>query len=201
MKTVHMKKLFLFTVISVAMCGWVNAQQTLKDALYGGRLKNDSGSVVKKTDDLKTKIDTSQKKTLEILAKDSAAKAEVRADSIKQEKIKENVVSASRDITKDNNTLWKEFIDKLSLDIRTEVMTSKKVKKGNYSILVDYEIGINGQVAVNNVSVEPSNSFLEGQIKERIIQGAPQLTPALLSNGKPRVSNKKQMLNFAKDKD
>ena len=183
------------------MSGMLQAQQTLKDALYGGRLKNDSGSVIKKTDDIKSKIDTSLKKTLEIKAKDSIVKAEVKADSVKQEKIKENVVAASKEISKDNNTLWKEFIDKLNTDIRSELITSKKIKKGSYSILVDYEIGIDGSVNVNNVSSDPSNSFLENQIKERIIQGAPKLTPALLSNGKPRVSNKKQMLRYAKDKD
>ena len=196
-----MKTIFLCAVMMIAMSGILHAQQTLKDALYGGRLKNDSGSVIKKTDDIKSKIDTSLKKTLEIKAKDSVAIAVVKADSLKQEKIKENVVSASKEITKDNNTLWKEFIDKLNTDIRAEVMTSKKIKKGNYSILIDYEIGLDGQVGVSNVSSDPGNSFLENQIKERIIQGAPKLTPALLSNGKPRVSNKKQMLNFAKDKD
>jgi predicted RND superfamily exporter protein len=201
LKPIRMKTLIFCGVMLFAMSGMLQAQQSLKDALYGGRLKNDSGSVIKKTDDIKSKIDTSVKKTLEIKAKDSVAKAEVRADSLKQEKIKENVVSASKEITKDNNTLWKDFIDKLNTDIRAEVMTSKKIKNGSYSILVDYEIGIDGSVNVNNVSSDPSNSFLENQIKERIIQGAPKLTPALLSNGKPRVSNKKQMLSYAKDKD
>ncbi|HEX7846142.1 MAG TPA: hypothetical protein VF476_10115 [Chitinophagaceae bacterium] len=196
-----MKKIFLLAALIVTTAGMINAQQTLKDALYGGRLKNDSGSVVKKTDDLSTKIDTSMKKTLEIKAKDSVAKAVVKADSVKQEKIKENVVAVTKEIAKDNNALWKEFIDKLNVDVRTEVMTSKKIRKGSYSILVDYEIGIDGVVAVNNVSVDPSNSFLEGQIKERIIQGAPKLTPSLLSNGKPRKTLKKQMLTYAKDKD
>lgn len=196
MKAIFFSVLFLF-----AMTSMVNAQQTLKDALFGGRLKNDSGSLVKQTDDLKTKIDTSQKKTLEIKAKDSVAKAVVKADSVKLEKIKENVISASREITKDNNTLWKEFVDKLSTEIRAEVLTSKRVKKGNYSVLVDYEIGLDGVVAVNNVSSDPSNSFLEGQIKERIIQGAPKLTPAVLNNGKPRVSLKKQLLSFSKAND
>jgi hypothetical protein len=196
-----MKKIVFLPIVIFAMTGMVNAQQTLKDALFGGRLKNDSGSLVKQTDDLKTKIDTSQKKTLEIKAKDSIAKAVVKADSVKLEKIKENAGAVSREISKDNNTLWKEFIDKFNTEIRSEVMTSKRIKKGNYSVLVDYEIGLDGVVAVNNVSSDPSNSFLEGQIKERMIQTAPKLTPALLGNGKPRVSIKKQLLSFAKAND
>lgn len=196
MKTIILLVGFVFAATKV-----VYAQQTLKDALFGGRLKNDSGSLVKQSDDLKTKIDTSQKKTLEIKAKDSIAKAVVKADSVKLEKIKENAGAASREISKDNNTLWKEFIDKFNTEIRSEVMTSKKIKKGSYSVLVDYEIGLDGIVAVNNVSSDPSNSFLEGQIKERMIQTAPKLTPALLSNGKPRVSLKKQLLSFSKAND
>ncbi len=194
-----MKIVLLLAALAITV--GLQAQKTLKEALYGGRLKNDSGSVVKKTDDLSTKIDTSAKKTQELKAKDSIVIAEKKADSLKLEKIKENVVEASKEISKDNNTLWKEFMDKLSDEIRTEVLTSKRIKKGTYSILVDYEIGIDGQVGVNLVSASPANSFLEGQIKERIIQGAPKLTPALMSNGKPRVSMKKQMLTFAKEGD
>jgi hypothetical protein len=196
-----MKKIFFLSVIVFAMTATVKAQQTLKDALFGGRLKNDSGSLVKQTDDLKTKIDTSQKKTLEIKAKDSVAKAVVKADSVKLEKIKENAGAVSREISKDNNTLWKEFIETFNTEIRSEVMTSKKIKKGSYSVLVDYEIGLDGQITVNNVSSDPDNSFLEGQIKERMIQTAPKLTPSLLSNGKPRVSFKKQLLSFSKAND
>lgn len=189
---------FLFFLLAISFSVALNAQQSLKDALYGGRLKNDTGSVVKQTDDLKTKIDTSEKKTREIAARDSAARAVVVADSVKKEWIKDNVVSASKEIAKDNNTLWKEFIEKLNTDIRTEVIPSKKLKDGTYSVLIDYEIDVDGSVGVNNVSSDPSNSFLENQIKERILSGAPKMAPALLSNGKPRKVNKKQILSFTK---
>ena len=189
---------FLFFLLAISFSVALNAQQSLKDALYGGRLKNDTGSVVKQTDDLKTKIDTSEKKTREIAARDSAARAVVVADSVKKEWIKDNVVSASKEIAKDNNTLWKEFIEKLNTDIRTEVIPSKKLKDGTYSLLIDYEIDVDGSVGVNNLSSDPSNSFLENQIKERILSGAPKMAPALLSNGKPRKVNKKQILSFTK---
>ncbi|MBN8672772.1 MAG: hypothetical protein J0L56_01495 [Chitinophagales bacterium] len=192
-----MKKIFIL-LIAVLMVSAVGAQQTLKEALYGGRLKNDSGSVVKKTDDLKTKIDTSQKKTEEIRAKDSIAKAVVKEDSVKLERIKENVVVASKEIAKDNNTVWKDFMDKLSTDIRTEVMTSKKIKDGTYSVLLNYEIGVDGHVSVISVSSDPSNSFLESQVKERITLNAPVLSPAVTATGKPRKVSKKQVLTFSK---
>ena len=189
---------FLFFLLAISFSGALNAQQSLKDALYGGRLKNDTGSVVKQSDDLKTKIDTSEKKTREIAARDSAARAVVVADSVKKEWIKDNVVSASKEIAKDNNTLWKEFLEKLNTDIRTEIIPSKKLKDGTYSVLIDYEIDVDGSVGVNNVSSDPSNSFLENQIKERILSGAPKMAPAVLSNGKPRKVNKKQVLSFTK---
>ena len=73
-----MKKgiLLLFVITAVT----ANAQ-TLKDALYGGKLKTDSGTVIKKGDDLSTKIDTSRKKPVEpektkltLVVADSAAK-------------------------------------------------------------------------------------------------------------------------------
>jgi hypothetical protein len=191
-----MKTLFFLLLMIITTS--VTAQQSLKDALYGGRLKNDTGSVVKRTDDLKTKIDTSEKKIKEIMARDSVVKAEIVADSLKKEWIKDNVVSASKEISKDNNTLWKEFIEKLNTDIRAEVIPSKKLKDGTYSVLIDYEIDVDGTVGINNVSSDPSNSFLENQIKERILSGAPKMSPALLSNGKPRKVNKKQVLSFTK---
>ena len=54
-----MKKWILFLLLVSTVTA--NAQ-SLKDALYGGKLKNDSSSVIRKTDDLSTKIDTSRKK-------------------------------------------------------------------------------------------------------------------------------------------
>ena len=42
---------------AVLISATLNAQN-LKDLLYGGKLKSDTGSTVRKTDDLSTKIDT-----------------------------------------------------------------------------------------------------------------------------------------------
>lgn len=58
-----MKKLFL--LLSVLAAIGVQAQDEipkLKDLLYGGKLKKDSSGVIRKTDDLAAKIDTSTKK-------------------------------------------------------------------------------------------------------------------------------------------
>ncbi len=55
-----MKKAILFLLIISA----ATAQgQSLKDLLYGGKLKKDSTGVIRKTDDLKAKIDTADKRS------------------------------------------------------------------------------------------------------------------------------------------
>src|SRR5687768_15100049 len=41
--------------------GFTAQGQSLKDALYGGKLKNQAGTVIRKGDDLSTKIDTTAK--------------------------------------------------------------------------------------------------------------------------------------------
>ena len=57
-----MKKGILFLLLVTTLTS--NAQ-SLKDGLYGGKLKTDSGTVIKKGDDLSSKIDTSKKKPVE----------------------------------------------------------------------------------------------------------------------------------------
>lgn len=181
-------------------------QQKLIDALYGGKLKTDSGTVIRKGDDLSTKIDTTTKKPQPpaqvrvnpVGADSTVAGVNVAMDSAVVQQSTEPGAPMVEEKPKDNNAIWKGYIDELTTTLRTEVMTSKKIKGGTYSVLVEYEIGLDGQVTVNNVSSSPANSFLEQQIKERITLTAPQMTPLLNSFGKPRKALKKQMINLAK---
>jgi hypothetical protein len=186
-----MKSIILFALL---LAGASIHAQTLKEALYGGKLKNDTGSTVRKTDDIKSKIDSTRKLPEPVVEKPIVT----RTDSLKIAIANETVTTQSKEIARDNNTVWKEFIEKISTDIRTEVLTSKKIKSGTYSILLEYEIGVDGEITVSNVSADPSSSYLEDQIKQRIIQEAPKLTPSLLANGKPRKVIKKQLLSFSK---
>jgi hypothetical protein len=203
-----MKTVILFAVLSMAVS--TNAQ-TLKEALYGGKLKTDSGTVIRKGDDLTSKIDTSTKKASDsgktkamLVARDSLIAAggdSSIAGLSTSTNAGVNTPEASKEMvtaTKDNNRIWKDYIDSITLDLKKEVLPSKKIKEGVYSVLIQYEIGIDGQITVNSVSASPESSFLEQQIKERITLSAPQLTPLLASNGKPRVAAKKQMLTLSK---
>ena len=53
-----MKKAFLFLLLAAGAAANAQQKQSLKDLLYGGKLKLDSNSVIHKDDDLSAKIDT-----------------------------------------------------------------------------------------------------------------------------------------------
>lgn len=195
-----MKKGILFLLLVSTLTS--NAQ-SLKDALYGGKLKTDSGTVIKKGDDLSSKIDTSKKKPVEpektkitAVAMDSSiTKMTVQTDSaaIVVNKLDNNTVS------KDNNKIWKEFMDTVISTLKQEVMTSKKIKKGDYYVMVDYEIGLDGQVTVTNVFPSPENKYIQEQVKERLSIDTPRLNPVLSGNGKPRKVVKRTNFTITKE--
>lgn len=200
----------------------VNAQ-SLKDALYGGKLRLDTGAVIRKSDDLSTKIDTSARKpVVQEASKPEPGKLIVKADGSITVEGAENtpqevvpvtgvmpdgtVVTRLGDSTtavapagvKDNNSVWKEYVDGLTKTIREEVMPNKKIKSGDYSILIDYVINLDGSISVNSVTSFPESSYLDEQVKERLTLSAPKLTPMLNSYGKPRKAPKKQTITVSK---
>ena len=223
-----MKALVLFAVFLLAL----NAQsQSLKDALYGGKLKADTGAVLRKGDTAKIKENMAQKETedsvkmTQKISEDSMKVVQKAIDdSIRREHFeieKQKAIAAGQDtavvvaaaiaaektaeeaatetsVPKANNKTWKGYIDELSATVKSEVLTSNKIKNGTYSVLIDYEIKTDGQVNIVNVASDPKNSFLEQQIKERLTFSAPQLAPVMGTNGKPRNAAKKQMLTFVK---
>ena len=195
-----MKKGILFLLLVTTLTS--NAQ-SLKDALYGGKLKTDSGTVIKKGDDLSSKIDTSKKKPVEpektkitaITRDSSITKMTIHTDSAAI------VVNKLDNITvsKDNNKIWKEFMDTVISTLKQEVMTSKKIKKGDYYVMVDYEIGLDGQVTVTNVFPSPENKYIQEQVKERLSIDTPRLNPVLSGNGKPRKVVKRTNFTITKE--
>lgn len=191
--------------------------QSLKDALYAGKLKADTGSVVKKGDSLQLRTEQ------EVKAAAVAAKA--KADSLKLAASAPKIVEPSANnngtttVTTivadtingvaqtdannpapvlDNNKVWKKFVDEYTGIIKAEIATSKKVKQGAYSVLIQYEIGADGEVITNSISVSPENSFIVDQVKQRMMMNTPKLTPPAAVNGKVRTVVKKQMLTFIK---
>ena len=211
-----MKKGILLIIIAAISCT-VKAQ-SLKDLLYSGKLKNDSGSVVRKGDDLSTKIDTTtKKKTAELPKSNMAGKdsATVAASSSQTDTGTASATPAAGNINtpgnatvttnnaasngpRDNNVIWKQFIDSSVSTWKTEVLPNKKIKSGTYYVLVEYEIGTDGQIAINNVSCSPENTFLQQQIKSTLTLTAPQMNPVIFSNGNARKASKKYNFTLVK---
>ena len=185
------------TILFFVLCAIVSSAkaQTLKDALFSGRLKTDSNSVIKKNDSLKLISDSLFK-----IRKDSIAKASAQKQSGKI-KNPDTLSSEPVNYIPVNNKTWKEFIDEYSELIRKEILPSSRIPKGSYSILIEYTIETDGLITTNNVYCIPENSYLVQQIRTKMMINAPQLSPVLMSNGKPRKALKKQSLTFVKVKD
>ncbi len=176
--------------------------QSLKDALYGGKLKSDSNSVIRKTDDLSTKIDTSTKKA--VVSEKAKANVAAKDSSITQKNIVSENINESVDtkenasLIKDNTKAWKTYMDSLIITLKPELSNSKKIKNGTYYIYAEYEIDVDGKVTIGNIISTPENSVLQNQVKEFMIQTAPQLNPVLDSNGKARKVKKRYNFNLTK---
>ena len=100
---------------------------------------------------------------------------------------------------KSNNKIWKEYIDSLQGSLKAEVLTNKKVKKETYYMMVEYELGTDNQVSILNVMASPENTFLQEQVKERILYNPPQLNPVLDGNNQPKKVKRKYSFTITKE--
>lgn len=212
-----MKKAFLLLVL---FSSFVAHSQSLKDALFSGRLKNDAGSVIRKGDDLSTKIiDSTQKAAIaDSLAKIAAMKKDSAAlvASVKTEKpaaltgvagngdpvsaVAPSTEAPAEEVVapKDNNAVLKGFMDTIVSTLKTDVLPNKRVKEGRYLVLISYAIETDGKLAINDVFVSPENDFLKEQITRRLEFDLPKMQPELSSTGKPRKVNKKYKFTIEK---
>jgi hypothetical protein len=218
--------------------GFFARSQSLKDALFSGKLKNQPGTVIRKGDDLASKMDTAYKvpaadtakagtlspvvttetasglpaaqtnrDTVSVVAPENNSQNQPNApEQGATDATETSDAAASAEVPKetpvkpkDNNAIWKEYAKTLTETLKTEVLPSKKVKKGDYYILVSYAIETDGKVTVTDVFVDPGNEFLQQQIKERLSLEAPQLSPVLNSAGTPRKVNKKYNFTLTKE--
>ena len=214
-----MNKGILFLILIVG--GVTSNAQSLKDALYSGKLKMDSNSVIRKGDDLSKRIDTSTKKAAEPEKPKTTAQADASAQKINTQgdsstaiadagsatiaADEDNVTTGTSAATtkappaKSNTKILKEYTDSLTSTLKTEVLSSKKIKKDTYYLIVEYEIGADGLTTVTNVISTPENALLQEQVKERMLITPPQLTPALDSNGQPRKVKRKYSFTVTKE--
>ncbi len=93
--------------------------------------------------------------------------------------------------------LWKRFIENNTQIISQQADDTRKVKKGEYTIEIEYEIGLNGRITTKNISCNPPNEFLLEQVTE-LMKRAPVLSPPVYSDGKPRALSGTQPITIAK---
>jgi hypothetical protein len=185
-------KSILFFIVTV--CTFSVQAQTLKDALFSGRLKTDSGTTVKQGDSLKLLSDSLFK-----LKMDSLKKAGIKKEAQKNNLSDTASIHSTDAAAAGNNQSWNQFIEEYTAIIKKEVLPSSRIKAGTYSVLIEYTIETDGNITTNNVYCTPDNAFLVQQIRARMMMNAPKLSPVLMSNGKPRKVLKKQSLTFVKE--
>jgi len=177
-----MNRILLIPVLLISVNSF---SQSLRDSLFSGKLKADSALVAKSK-----------------IAKDSTKKAEI--DSTTGKVVVDSAITQIVPVKtemkySDNNKVWKKFVDEYTPVINSEMMTSKKIKKGGYTVTLEYEIGTDGVVTTKNIICDPKSEQLTELIRERMMSNAPKLAPQIV-NGVPRKSNKRQVLIFVKEK-
>jgi len=177
-----MNRIFLLAVLFISSSCF--AQRSLRDSLFSGKLKADSALVASSK-----------------VVKDSTKKTEVdQLNKTVSDTSFTQSISAKPELKySDNNKTWKKFTDEYTKIITTEMATTKKIKKGGYTVTLEYEIGTDGAVSTKNIICDPKSEALIDLINERMMANAPQLAPQIV-NGVPRKSSKRQILVFVKEK-
>ena len=184
-----MNRVFLIVVLFVSSNCF---SQSLRDSLFSGRLKADSALVAKsKVNEQKAKEDSVRKVQIDSLKKIGADTTHLAVNPA--------VPVKSELKYSDNNKTWKKFVDEYKAVIGAEMQISKKVKKGDYTVTLEYEIGTDGVVSTKNIICDPKSEALVDLIRERMMPNAPQLAPQIV-NGAPKKSSRRQVLIFSKEK-
>ena len=184
-----MNRIFLILILFISSTCF--SQKSLRDSLFSGKLKADSTLVARsKVNEQKVKEDSVRRSQIDSLKK-------IGADTTQL------TVAATPPTTalkySDNNKTWKKFVDEYTPIINTEMLTSKKIKKGGYTVTLEYEIGTDGAVTAKNIICDPKSEHLVELIQERMMPNAPKLAPQIV-NGAPRKSSRRQILIFVKEK-
>jgi len=160
--------------------------QSLRDSLFGGKLKADTGKTVISKDTGKYVAP----KVYNIPAKDEAKKNElIKLDESMPDSLNKTFYAKQK--------TWKRFIDINSTIISQQAADTKKVKKGEYTVEIEYEIGLNGKVKASEITCSPPNEFILEQVTE-LMKRPPTLSPPVYSDGKPRALTAKQTMTITK---
>ena len=181
---IMMRLLFLYSFLFFASSVM---GQSLRDSLFGGKLKMDTNKIAVSKDTGKY----IPPKVYNASAPTDAKKGEVN-------KLDEPTMPDSLNKTfYAKQKTWKRFIEINTGIISQQADDTKKVKKGEYIIDIDYEIGLNGKVKANEIVCNPPNEFLIEQVTE-LMKRVPTLAPPIYSDGKPKPLLAKQSITITK---
>ena len=187
-----MNRLFLLAVLFISTNCFAQ-KSSLRDSLFSGKLKADSTLVAKsKVNEEKAKEDSIKKVQIDSLKK-------IGADTTQITGVATTIPVKSELKYSDNNKTWKKFTDEYTKVINAEMANNKKIKKGGYTVTLEYEIDIDGRVSTKNIICDPKSEALIALIEEKMMANAPLLAPQVV-NGAPRKSSKRQILVFVKEK-
>src|SRR4030095_1542028 len=171
--------------------------QRLRDSLFGGKLKVDTG---------KTFVSKDTGKYVAPKVYDAGASSSVAPGKTTSSSNPKTVEIAKPDASMPDSLnktfyqkqkLWKRFIDVNTPIIAQQADDTRKVKKGEYSIEIEYEIGLNGRVTTTGVTCNPPNDFLVEQVSE-LMKRSPVLAPPIYSDGQPHKLSAKQSMTIEK---
>lgn len=221
-----MKTWTVSLLLVTAVAANAQQKQSLKDLLYSGKLKSDSGSVVRKDDDLTTKIDTGTRKPVAENTASLAIREARPADAVQRissadtaklaqseawkaqngeaaaKEATDEVVAApesAKPVVKSNTKIWKEYTDAMLSSFKTDLLPNKKIKKDSYFVIVEYELDTDGKVNVLNVTSSPENALIQSEVKNRLDNSPPQLAPSFDSTGKAKKIKRKQSFTVTKE--
>src|SRR5262245_50442873 len=154
-----MNRLFLILVLFVSSSCF---SQSLRDSLFSGKLKADSALVAKsRINEQKVKEDSARRVQIDSLKK-------IGADTTQLTSITTTPTKTELKYS-DNNKTWKKFIDEYRAVITAEMQISRKIKKGDYTVTLEYEIGTDGVVSAKNIICDPKSEGLVELIKDRMM--------------------------------
>ena len=174
-----------FLIIALLLASSLIAQR-LRDSLYGGKLKADTN---------KTFVSKDTSKYVPPIVYNATVQPETKKGEVN--KLDESMPDSLNKTFYAKQKTWKRFIDINTTIISQQADDTKKVKKGEYSIEIEYTIGLNGRITTTGITCNPTNEFLLEQFTE-LMKRAPILSPPVYSDGKPRELNAKQEVTVVK---
>ena len=184
-------KILLLTLFS-SILFQATAQQRLRDSLYGGRLKADTGKTFVSNDTSKYVVMKN-----ETVSSQADEKKKTGTTTVQINKPDESMPDSLNKLYYSKQRLWKRFVESNTQIISQAADDTRKVKKGTYDIEVEYEIGLNGRVTTKNVTCNPPNEFLMEQVTE-LMKRSPVLSPPVYADGKPHPLSATQPITIVK---